>query len=57
MVVIGKEDGAIYEEFRPIVSKTSAVKEFRIGEAAVSSPVDASTVSSGLSGTWKATGK
>jgi hypothetical protein len=57
MVVIGKEDGAIYEEFRPIVAKTSAVKEFRIGEAAVSSPVDASTVSSDLSGTWKATGK
>jgi hypothetical protein len=58
MVVIGKEDGAIYDEFRPIMAETSALKECRIGgeQAAVSS-VDAATVSSDLSGTWKATGK
>ena len=57
MLVTGKEDGAIYEEFREIVSKCSSLKEFRIGEEAVSSPVDAGTVCSDLSATWKATGK
>jgi hypothetical protein len=57
MIVIGKEDGAIYEEFRPIVSKTASLKNFKIGEEAVSSPVDAATVCSDLSATWKATGK
>jgi hypothetical protein len=34
----------MYEEFRLIVSKMSAVKEFLLGEAAVSSTVDPSIV-------------
>jgi hypothetical protein len=45
MIVIGQEDRAIYEEFCLIVLRTASLKNFQIGEEAVSSsPVDAATL-------------
>jgi hypothetical protein len=41
MLVTGKEDGVIYEECcTTIVAKISLLKQFRIGEEPVTSPVD-----------------
>jgi hypothetical protein len=58
-IVIGKEDAAIYSEFKDLMDEVAAFKGFRIGqdEGERSADVSIDTVCTDLSATWKGTGK
>jgi hypothetical protein len=57
--VIGKEDAAIYGEFKDLMEQVAAFKGFKIGEDEDGRIADVSidTVCTDLSATWKGTGK
>jgi hypothetical protein len=58
-IVIGKEDAAIYGEFKALMEQVAGFKGFRIGEEEDGRTADISidTVCTDLSATWKGTGK
>jgi hypothetical protein len=58
-IVIGKEDAAIYSEFKDLMEEVAAFKGFKIGqdEGERSADVSIDTVCTDLSATWKGTGK
>jgi hypothetical protein len=59
-IVIGKEDAAIYSEFKDLMEEVTAFKGFKIGQDEGERSADVSidhTVCTDLSATWKGTGK
>jgi hypothetical protein len=58
-IVIGKEDAAIYSEFKKLMEEVTAFKGFQIGEGDERRTADVAidTVCTDLSATWKGTGK
>ena len=58
-IVIGKEDAAIYGEFKALTEQVTGFKGFQIGEEEDGRTADVSidTVCTDLSATWKGTGK